>query len=97
MWLMLQQDTPDDFVIATGRTHTVQRLVEIAFDCVGLDWRKHVVQDDKFMRPAEVDLLVGDPTKAKRALGWEPRVSFEQMVEIMVAADIERLKAEHRL
>ncbi|MCI0352871.1 MAG: GDP-mannose 4,6-dehydratase [Acidobacteriales bacterium] len=97
MWLMLQQDTPDDYVIATGRTHTVQRLVEIAFDCVGLDWRKHVVQDEKFMRPAEVDLLVGDPTKAKRALGWEPRVSFEQMVEIMVAADIERLKAEHRL
>ncbi|HLU08352.1 MAG TPA: GDP-mannose 4,6-dehydratase [Oceanobacillus sp.] len=97
MWLMLQQDTPDDYVVATGRTHTVQRLVEIAFDCVNLDWRKYVVQDEKFMRPAEVDLLVGDPSKAKRVLKWEPRVSFEQMVEIMVAADIDRLKAEHHL
>jgi GDPmannose 4,6-dehydratase len=97
MWLMLQQDTPDDYVVATGRTHTVQRLVEIAFDCVDLDWRRYVVQDEKFMRPAEVDLLVGDPSKAKRTLGWEPRVTFEQMVEIMVAADIDRLKADHHL
>ena len=97
MWLMLQQDTPDDYVVATGRTHTVQRLIEIAFDCVDLDWHKYIVQDEKFMRPAEVDLLVGDPSKAKRVLGWEPRVTFEQMVEIMVAADIDRLKAEHHL
>jgi GDPmannose 4,6-dehydratase len=97
MWLMLQQASPDDYVVATGRTHTVQRLVEIAFDCVGLDWRQYVKQDEKFMRPAEVDLLVGDPSKAKRVLGWEPHVSFEGMIEIMVASDIERLKAEHHL
>lgn len=97
MWRMLQQDTPDDYVVATGRTHTVQRLVEIAFDCVGLKWQDYVVQDERYMRPAEVDLLVGDPTKAKQVLGWEPRVSFEQMIEKMVAADLDRLKAEYRL
>jgi GDPmannose 4,6-dehydratase len=97
MWRMLQQDTPDDYLVATGRTHTVQRLVEIAFDCVGLDWRQYVVQDARFMRPAEVDLLVGDPSKAKRVLGWEPRVTFERMIEIMVDADIQRLKAEQHL
>ncbi len=97
MWRMLQQDTPDDYVVATGRTHTVQRLVEIAFDCVGRNWQDYVVQDEKFMRPAEVDLLVGDPSKARQVLGWEPQVSFERMIEIMVTTDLERLKAEHHL
>lgn len=97
MWRMLQQDTPDDYVVATGRTHTVRRLVEIAFDCVGRNWQDYVVQDEKFMRPAEVDLLVGDPSKARQVLGWEPQVSFERMIEIMVTTDLERLKAEHHL
>lgn len=97
MWMMLQQETPDDFVIATGETHTVQRLIEIAFNCLGLNWRDYVVQDPKFMRPAEVDLLIGDPSKAKQVLGWQPRVSFEQLVEMMVQSDYDRLKAEHRL
>ncbi len=90
MWLMLQQDTPDDYVIATGETHTVKELIEIAFDHVGLDWKKYVVQDPAFMRPAEVDLLLGDPTKAKKKLGWQPKVSFPQLVKMMVDADIQR-------
>jgi GDPmannose 4,6-dehydratase len=93
MWLMLQQDTAEDFVIATGRTHTVQNLVEVAFGCVGLDWKKHVVQDPAFLRPAEVDLLLGDPSKAKEKLGWEPETSFERMIEMMVAADLEKLRS----
>lgn len=97
MWMMLQQDQPDDYVVATGQTHTVQRLVELAFDCVDLDWRRYVVQDERFMRPAEVDLLIGDPSKAKEKLGWTPKVSFEQLVEMMVQADIQLLKEEHRL
>ncbi|MBE2271611.1 MAG: GDP-mannose 4,6-dehydratase [Anaerolinea sp.] len=97
MWLMLQQPTPDDYVIASGQTHTVQRLIEIAFQTVGLNWRDYTIQDPKFMRPAEVDLLIGDPTKAGQRLGWEPRVSFEQLVEMMVKADYDRLKAEHNL
>ena len=97
MWLMLQQDTPDDYVVATGETHSVQKLIEVAFGCVDLDWRKYTVQDPKFMRPAEVDLLIGDPTKAKNALGWERQVSFEGLVEMMVKADLETLKAEYKL
>ncbi len=92
MWLMLQQQTPDDYVIATGETHTVQELVEVAFGTVGLDWKKYVVQDPKFFRPAEVDLLIGDPAKAKRVLGWKPEVSFPELVKRMVLADLERLK-----
>jgi GDPmannose 4,6-dehydratase len=92
MWLMLQQDTADDYVIATGRTHTVRDCVELAFDRVGLDWRDHVVIDDAFKRPAEVDLLVGDATKAKRELGWEPRTSFEELIALMVDADRELLR-----
>jgi GDPmannose 4,6-dehydratase len=88
MWLMLQQDEPGDFVIATGETHTVQRCVEIAFDEVGLDWRPYVRIDDQFKRPAEVDLLVGDPSKAKRVLGWEPRTSFEELIRLMVRSDV---------
>jgi len=92
MWLMLQQDKPDDYVVATGETHTVLELVEIAFSHVGLNWRDHVVVDEKFVRPAEVDLLIGNPAKAKEKLGWEPNVSFEQLVKMMVDSDLERLK-----
>jgi GDPmannose 4,6-dehydratase len=92
MWMMLQQDKPDDYVVATGETHTVTRLLEVAFDCVDLNWKDYVVQDERFMRPAEVDLLVGDPGKAREVLGWEPTVSFEQLVEMMVKADLEQLK-----
>jgi GDPmannose 4,6-dehydratase len=97
MWLMVQQDTPDDFVVATGETHSIEKLVNIAFGCADLDWRQYVVQDPRFMRPAEVDLLLGDPSKAKRTLGWEPKVSFEQMVERMVRSDINLLKHKHHL
>ena len=93
MHLMLQPDQPDDYVVATGETHTVQRLVELAFGAVGLDWREHVSLDPRFMRPAEVDLLVGDPSKAKRELGWEPEVGFEALVSMMVDADLERHRA----
>lgn len=96
MWLMLQQDEPDDFVIATGETHSVERLLEVAFEVVGLDWKNYTVQDEKFMRPAEVDLLVGDSTKAGKKLGWEPNVSFEQLVQMMVESDLQLLKEEHR-
>jgi GDPmannose 4,6-dehydratase len=92
MWLMLQDDAPDDYVIATGRTHTVREFVRIAFDVAGLgSYEPYVVIDPRFVRPAEVELLIGDPTKAKRQLGWEPGVTFEQLVEIMVKADIDRL------
>ncbi len=92
MHLMLQPDQPDDYVVATGETHTVQRLVELAFGAVGLDWREHVSLDPRFMRPAEVDLLVGDPSRARRELGWEPAVGFEALVTMMVDADLERLR-----
>ncbi len=94
MWLMLQQDQPDDFVIATGRTHSVRRLCEIAFGCVGLDWRDYVVVDPALIRPAEVDLLVGDASKARAVLGWEPTVSFEEMIERMVDADLRFLRGD---
>ena len=90
---MLQQDAADDYVIATGKSHSVQELVEVAFARVGLDWRKHVVQDPAFLRPAEVDHLIGDASKAETGLGWTPKVSFEQLVEMMVDADLKRLKA----
>lgn len=92
MWLMLQQDQPDDYVIATGKTHSVERLLEVAFGHVGLNWRDYSVQDRRFMRPAEVDLLVGDPSKAKRAMGWEPQVSFEELIGMMVEADLKKLR-----
>jgi GDPmannose 4,6-dehydratase len=87
MWLMLQQDTPDDYVIATGETHSVQEFVEEAFSYLDLDWKQYVVQDPKYYRPAEVDLLVGDPSKAGKLLGWEPSVDFRQLVRLMVDAD----------
>jgi GDPmannose 4,6-dehydratase len=93
MWLMLQQDTPDDFVVATGRTHTVREFCRIAFASVGLDYREHVVEDRRYMRPAEVDLLIGDPTKAKSVLGWEPDMTFEELVSTMVEADVARYEA----
>lgn len=92
MWLMLQQATPDDYVIATGETHSVQELCEIAFARAGRRWQDHVVLDPKLVRPAEVDLLQGDASKAKRVLGWQPRVSFRQLIEMMVDADIERVR-----
>ncbi len=92
MWLMLQQDSPDDFVVATGQTHSVQRLLELAFDVVGLKWQDYTVQDPAFVRPAEVDLLIGNPEKAGRVLGWEPHISFEQLVQMMVEADLAALK-----
>jgi GDPmannose 4,6-dehydratase len=92
MWLMLQQDEPDDYVVATGQTHSVQRLCEVAFSHVGLDWQAYVKQDQRYMRPAEVDLLVGDASKAGRVLGWEPDVTFEQLIQMMVDADIDRLR-----
>lgn len=95
MWLMLQQDTPNDFVVASGRTHTVQRLCELAFDAAGLNWKDHVTLDERFLRPAEVDLLVGDASTARGQLGWEPSVSFEEMVEIMVNADIKLLSGNN--
>jgi GDPmannose 4,6-dehydratase len=94
MWLMLQQDEPSDFVVATGERHSVREFVEIAFGHAGLDWEAHVVQDEKYMRPAEVDELVGDPTRAREQLGWERQMSFEQLVTVMVDADIERLSGE---
>lgn len=96
MHLMLQQDRPEDYVIATGSTHEVREFVELAFDTAGLDWRDHVVQDSRFMRPAEVDLLVGDPSKAARELGWRPEMSFARLVEHMVEADLAQVAAQVR-
>ena len=93
MWKMLQQDEPDDYVIATGETHTVQEFVEIAFAHAGLDWQEYVKVDPAFIRPAEVDLLIGDPAKAKAKLGWEPSVDFRGLVEMMVDADLAALNA----
>jgi GDPmannose 4,6-dehydratase len=92
MWLMLQQDEADDYVVGTGETHSVEEFVRIAFDHAGLDWRRHVVIDPRFYRPAEVDLLLGDASKAERMLGWRPQMSFEQMVRTMVDADIAALR-----
>ncbi|MBK7975915.1 MAG: GDP-mannose 4,6-dehydratase [Deltaproteobacteria bacterium] len=94
MWLMLQQPEPDDYVIATGETHSVRELVQVAFECVGLDWEKYTVVDPRFVRPAEVDLLIGDPAKAKQKLGWEPQVSFRQLVQMMVDHDVKRLSGQ---
>jgi GDPmannose 4,6-dehydratase len=90
MWLMLQQDEPDDYVIATGETHSIEEFLTLAFDKVGLgDWKPYVRHDAKFLRPAEVDLLIGDPAKAKAKLGWQPEVNFEQLVAMMVEHDLE--------
>ncbi len=93
MWLMLQQDKPDDYVVATGETHTVKELVQLSFDRVGLDWEKYVVIDPRFIRPAEVDLLIGQPAKANNVLKWVPETSFQSLVNMMVDADMDRLSA----
>ncbi len=92
MWLMLQQDEPQDYVVATGETHSVEEFLRVAFEYVDLDWHDYVIQDPRYMRPAEVDLLVGDPSKAGENLGWEPAVSFTELVKMMVDADIELLQ-----
>ena len=89
MWLMLQQDKPDDFVIATGETRTIREFCQVAFDRAGLDWEKYVVIDERFFRPAEVNLLLGDATRASETLGWKPETSFEKMVQLMVDYDLE--------
>ncbi|HEX8359984.1 MAG TPA: GDP-mannose 4,6-dehydratase [Longimicrobium sp.] len=96
MWLMLQQDEPRDYVVATGETQSVQDLVAAAFEHAGLDWREHVVLDERFVRPAEVDLLIGDPARARAELGWSPEVDFGQLVRMMVDADLERVAAGPR-
>src|SRR5690606_11439536 len=96
MLLMLQQDEPDDYVVATGETHSVREFCELAFDHVGLDWERYVVVDEEFFRPAEVDLLVGDASKARKVLGWEPRTSFEELVKLMVDADMALLQGKLR-
>ena len=92
MWLMLQQDEPGDYVIGTGETHSVRQFCEAAFSAVDLDYQQYVVQDERFYRPAEVDLLVSDPTKAKKMLGWEPTVDFDSLVTMMVEADLNYLR-----
>jgi GDPmannose 4,6-dehydratase len=96
MWLMLQQDNPDDFVVATGETHSVRELCELAFAAAGLDWEQHVIVDERFLRPAEVDLLVGDPAKARTTLGWERDVDFPGLVAMMVEADIALVRSQLR-
>ena len=96
MWLMLQQDKPQDFVVATGETHSVQEFCELAFGHVGRAWQDHVVQDERFMRPAEVDLLIGDASKARTTLGWRPRTRFEDLVTMMVDADVELVARQQR-
>jgi GDPmannose 4,6-dehydratase len=97
MHLMLQQDAPDDHVLATGRTHSIKRLCEVAFGCVDLEWQRYVYVNSADLRPADVDLLIGDATKAKTKLGWEPRVTFEEMIQKMVEADLALLKKQHHL
>lgn len=91
MWRMLQQDAPEDYVVATGSSHSVKEFVEMAFSAMGLDWRDHVKTDERFIRPAEVPELRGDASKAKEKLGWAAKTSFEELVEMMVRADMERI------
>jgi GDPmannose 4,6-dehydratase len=93
MWRMLQQERPDDYVIATGESHSVRELLDVAFGAVGLDWRAHVELDARYLRPTEVDHLRGNPAKARRVLGWEPTVGFKQLVEMMVRADEEDVRS----
>jgi len=92
MWLMLQRDEPGDFVVATGKAHTVRKLLQIAFSCVGLHWEDHIVIDENLIRPAEVNRLLGDASKARAKLGWSPKVSFEELIMMMVEADLKKLK-----
>jgi GDPmannose 4,6-dehydratase len=97
MWLMLQQNKPDDYVISTGITHSVKDLVQIAFDYVNLNWKDYVIVDPKFVRPAEVELLLGDSTKALKKLGWAPETSFEELIKMMIDADLERIENDIKL
>ncbi len=97
MWLMLQQDKPDDYVVGTGETHSVEELCEVAFSYAGLNWRDYVTQNPRFMRPAEVDLLVSDPAKANQILGWKPVTSFVELIKMMVQADLRLVKEQHGL
>jgi GDPmannose 4,6-dehydratase len=94
MWLMLQHDQPEDYVIATGETHSVKEFVEEAFGLLGLDWRKHIEMDPRYIRPTEVDLLLGDYSKAEKELQWKPKVGFKELVRIMVESDLELAKRE---
>ncbi|HAE10421.1 MAG TPA: GDP-mannose 4,6-dehydratase, partial [Opitutae bacterium] len=97
MWLMLQQDTPDDFVIATNETHTVREFLVEAFSCLDLDWEEYVGFSQRYERPAEVDLLIGDPAKAKEKLGWQPKVTFKELVAIMIKEDMKLAEREKAL
>ena len=97
MWLMLQQDKPDDYVISTGITHSVRDLVQIAFNYVNLNWEDYVIVDPKFVRPAEVEILLGDSTKALKKLGWAPETSFEELIKMMIDADLERIENDIKL
>ncbi len=97
MWLMLQQENPEDYIIATGKTHSVKDLVESAFSILDLDYKEYVKLDERFIRPAEVDILIGDPSKAKKILNWEPETSFKELVEMMVKTDLELVKKEYNL
>lgn len=97
MWLMLQQDQPDDYVVATGEMHSVRELCQAAFDCVGLDYKKYVTTDPAYLRPAEVELLLGDSTKAREKLGWKPKVKFKELIQMMVESDIRYLAHQHRI
>jgi GDPmannose 4,6-dehydratase len=91
MWLMLQQDAPDDYVVATGETHSVREFLELSFGYVNLNWQDYVEFDERYLRPAEVELLIGDPTKAQTQLGWQPSVTFDELVQLMVDADLRAL------
>lgn len=97
MWLMLQQEKPDDYVVATNETHSVKDFCELAFGLVGLDWKKYVRHDARYERPAEVELLIGDPAKAARQLGWKPKVRFKELVKIMVDHDLDMAKRESQI
>jgi GDPmannose 4,6-dehydratase len=97
MWLMLQQDQPDDYVVGTGQTHSIRELCEVAFSYLGLDWQNYVVVDPKLIRPADVELLIADPSKARRLLGWQPTISFEDLIHMMVDADLASLRKEERI
>jgi GDPmannose 4,6-dehydratase len=97
MWVMLQQDQPDDYVVATNETHTVKEFIEETFGLLDLDWQKYVKYDARYERPAEVELLIGNPVKAKKQLGWEPKVRFKELVKIMTEADLELAKREAQI
>ena len=97
MWRILQQDKPDDFVLATGEMHSVKEFLQVAFDYVGLDWEKYVKHDSRYERPSEVDQLLGDSTKARTVLGWEPKVTFKELVKMMMDADLKLAEKELKL